>query len=104
MSCDPFVEPDGNGFIETFGICIQEKNMKSGQCPKCSSTTVFSKLNGMSLGDGSIHVYLSSEWASKPVRGSRHFLCTTCGYFEVYIEDKAKLEAVAKDWQKIGPT
>jgi hypothetical protein len=76
--------------------------MKDDKCPKCHSATVYSKLNGMSLGAGSIHVYLSSEWASKPIRGSRHYICITCGDFEVYIEDKAKLEAVVKDWQKTG--
>jgi len=76
--------------------------MKDGKCPKCNSNTVHSKLNGMNLGEGGIHVYVSSEWASKPVRGSRHYICTTCGYFEVYIEDKAKLEAVTKDWRKVG--
>jgi hypothetical protein len=80
----------------------KEENMKDGKCPKCNSATVYSKLNGMSLGDGGIHVHLSTEWASRAVRGVRHYICTTCGYFEVYIEDKAKLEAVAKDWQKIA--
>jgi hypothetical protein len=33
---------------------------------------------------------------------ARHYICTTCGYFEVYVEDKAKLEAVTKDWTKVG--
>ena len=78
--------------------------MKDGKCPKCNSTTIYSKLNGMNLGEGGVHVYISSEMISKPVRGSRHFICSTCGYYEAYIEDRAKLEAVTKDsaWRKIG--
>jgi hypothetical protein len=35
--------------------------------------------------------------------GQEVFMKDGSGYFEVYIEDKAKLEAVAKDWQKAGP-
>lgn len=76
--------------------------MKNGTCPTCNSATVYSKRNGMSYGDGGIHVQVSSEWASTALRGSIHYICSTCGYFESYITDKNKLEAVTKDWTKVG--
>jgi ribosomal protein L32 len=31
-----------------------------------------------------------------------HYICTTCGYIETHIEDKGRLEVVAKDWKKVG--
>jgi hypothetical protein len=74
--------------------------MKDGKCPKCNSNTVYVKRKGTSFGDGGIHVYISSQLASRPVPVD-HYICTTCGYFEAYVEDKAKLEAVTKDWKKV---
>jgi hypothetical protein len=55
----------------------------------------------MSYGDGGVHVYISSQMVSRAVQVD-HYLCTTCGYFEAYVEDKDKLAAVAKDWKKVG--
>ena len=75
--------------------------MKDGTCPKCNSTTVYTKRKGMSYGDGGVHVYISSQMVSRAVQVD-HYLCTTCGYFEAYVEDKDKLAAVAKDWKKVG--
>lgn len=76
--------------------------MKNGTCPKCNSNTVYIKRKGMSFGDGGVHVYIPSQLASRPVPVD-NYLCTTCGYFESYVADKAKLEAVAaKDWKKAG--
>jgi len=74
--------------------------MRSGKCPKCNSTTVHVKRKGMSFGDGGVYV-LTSEWVSKPIPCD-HYICTTCGYFESYLADKAKLEAVAREWTKVG--
>jgi predicted nucleic-acid-binding Zn-ribbon protein len=76
--------------------------MKDGKCPKCNSTRVYTKQQGISFGDGGVYVYISSEWASKPVKQVDHYVCADCGYYESYISDKAKLEAVAKDWTKVG--
>jgi len=71
--------------------------MKSGKCPKCNSPTVYTKRQGISSGDG---FYLSVS--GKAIKDIDHYLCTTCGYFETYVEDKPKLEAVARDWHKVG--
>jgi len=76
--------------------------MKDGKCPKCNSATVYAKRNGMSLGEGGVHIYISSERIFRSVSGMAHYICTTCGYFECYVTDKPKLEAVTKDWTKVG--
>jgi hypothetical protein len=78
--------------------------MKDGKCPKCNSATVFTKRQGITLStESGFFVRISSEMMSRSLKDVDHYVCTTCGYFETYIEDKAKLEAVAKDWAKVGP-
>ena len=74
--------------------------MRDGKCPKCNSTTVYVKRKGMSFGDSGVHV-LTSEWVSKPMTLD-YYICTTCGYFESYLVDKVKLDAVAREWTKAG--
>ena len=77
--------------------------MKNGKCPKCNSATVYTKRQGISFSSSSgFYVYISSEWATKSIKEVDHYICTSCGYFETYVEDKAKLEQVAKDWKKVG--
>jgi hypothetical protein len=61
------------------------------------------KRRGMSQGSsGGIYIYISKEFATRPTHDVDHYICAACGYFESYIEDKARLEAVAKDWKKVG--
>jgi len=61
------------------------------------------KRGGLSQGgSGGLYIYISSEWATKPTTDVDHYICAACGYFESYIEDKKRLEAVAKDWKKVG--
>jgi hypothetical protein len=79
--------------------------MKDGRCPKCNSNTVYTKPRGISYGSSSgVYIYIAGEWATKPTTQVDHYLCTTCGYFEAYVEDRARLEAVtrARDWKKVG--
>ena len=73
--------------------------MKDGTCPKCNQTAVYQKRKGISMGDGGFHVFTDGISKSTPLDT---FVCTTCGYFESYIVDAPKLEAVAKTWQKVG--
>ena len=76
--------------------------MKDGKCPKCNSATVYTKRQGISFAsDTFFYVRISSERTSRSLKEADHYVCTTCGYLEMYIEDKAKLEAVTKDWKKI---
>jgi hypothetical protein len=78
--------------------------MKSGTCPKCNSKSVYSQRTGIGFGSsgGVVYVYISSEWATKAIKDVDHYLCSACGYLEIYVEDKAKLEQVTKDWKKVG--
>jgi len=79
----------------------KESPMKSGKCPKCGKQTVFMKRDGIYFAGGGVYVF-STDWgAGKPVKEVDQYLCASCGYFESYIEDKAKLEKVVKDWKKV---
>lgn len=75
--------------------------MKTGQCPKCNNQTVYKKTeNGISYGSAKgVYVYTSAVTMPS---GSEDYICTTCGYFERYIIDREKLDAVAKKWDKVG--
>jgi hypothetical protein len=74
--------------------------MRDGTCPKCNATTVHVKRKGISFGERGVYV-LTAEWVSKPLPLD-HYICTTCGYFESYVVDKAKLDAVAREWTKVA--
>ena len=77
--------------------------MKDGKCPKCNSATIYYKRQGIGFGsDDYFYVRISSERMSRSLKEVDHYVCTSCGYVEMYLEDKAKLEAVAKDWKKVG--
>jgi len=74
--------------------------MKSGQCPKCNTTTVYKKSEGIAFGDGrNIKVYTSAVTIPVP---SEDYVCTNCGYFERYIMDRDKLDSVAQNWENVG--
>lgn len=69
--------------------------MKNGTCPKCKSSNVYFKayaLDNVTL-DGKNVEYVD-------------YVCTDCGYFETYIEDKNELKKIPvkaeklKDWKK----
>jgi hypothetical protein len=76
--------------------------MKDGKCPKCNSTTVFSQRKGIDFSSQrNVYVHVASELGTRPTKEVDYYVCTTCGYFESYIEDRAKLDVIAKDWKKI---
>jgi DNA-directed RNA polymerase subunit RPC12/RpoP len=84
-------------------VGVLEVFMKNGICPKCNSKTVHTIRKGISFGTSNqFFVRISSEMFSKSLMEVDDYICTTCGYFETYIEDRAKLDAVAKDWKKVG--
>ena len=77
--------------------------MKDGKCPKCNSATVYTKRQGIRFAsDDYFYVHISSERMSPSFKEVDHYVCTTCDYVEIYLEDKARLEAIAKDWNKVG--
>jgi predicted nucleic-acid-binding Zn-ribbon protein len=82
-------------------VCPKQRrgNVKSGKCPKCESASVHSKPGGLGFANVSrISVYAGS--IGKPSTTAA-YLCTTCGYFEVYLTDKDFLAEAAKAWSRV---
>lgn len=72
--------------------------MKDGKCPRCASSNVFTKREGISLDTTGVYVHTSMMTrASK----ADDYICTDCGYFERYIADAEKLEDVARKWDRV---
>jgi transposase-like protein len=65
--------------------------MRSGKCPSCGSSNVYTK-----------------KWGLEPRRLSgrnqvhHDYICTDCGYCESYYTDKEVLRKIAQQWQKVG--
>ncbi|MBK9927207.1 MAG: hypothetical protein IPP66_18210 [Anaerolineales bacterium] len=70
--------------------------MRKGQCPKCGSSNVFTKKDGINY--GAFEIVISFLVAHSP---ANDYICTDCGYFERYIDDQPKLVEVAQKWQKV---
>lgn len=63
--------------------------MKSGTCPKCSSTDV------------RVTTVINTKMVPF-VREFDMYICTACGYFEQYVADPGKLAAVAQKWPPVS--
>ena len=71
--------------------------MRNGQCPKCSASTIYTKRNGIAAESGitvSFGLFSYAEFDA--------YICTTCGYTEIYIADKSDLLKIAEKWRKVG--
>lgn len=75
--------------------------MKSGTCPKCHSSKVFSgagiPLKKGPFGSNSIPIGLTSMAALD------NYVCGECGYVEAYISDQTKLAEIARKWEPVEP-
>ena len=72
--------------------------MKNGICPRCNSQTVHVRQDGiLALANFSVDTggFITTGCTTLA------FVCTTCGYFEVYIHDGKKLQEVAQKWDKV---
>jgi predicted nucleic-acid-binding Zn-ribbon protein len=69
--------------------------MKSGQCPKCGSSEIYS---------GRAHNQRSAMNISmfKHAR-LEDFVCADCGYIESYVIDNAKLDDIKRLWTRVAP-
>ena len=89
--------------------------MKDGKCPKCNATTVYTRTKGIRFGNGGLYVDISSEFVSRSVKEVDYYICISCGYFETYLVDPGRLQAIAKavrraraglkdpkDWEKVA--
>jgi hypothetical protein len=66
--------------------------MKDGICPKCEAKEV--------------HVYSSSTEVSVKLStfgsaGLVYYICTNCGYVELFVEDKENLPRIAEKYPKV---
>jgi ribosomal protein S27AE len=75
--------------------------MRNGICPKCGSSTVYAKFEGLKyyVNTGVVFVYTGRMTMASPAMA---YVCSTCGYFENYITDQKKLAEVAEKWQKVA--
>lgn len=73
--------------------------MKRGVCPKCGSSTVYSQPGGLGFGNQA-YIYIYAGGKSK-ASSTRAYLCTSCGYQEVYLTDKEFLAEAAKTWSRV---
>lgn len=75
--------------------------MRNGICPKCNSTEIYKKVNGIGHGDGGGSVYIYTGWITSGTK-VESFICTFCGFFESYAIDRDKLNEVAQNWEKVS--
>lgn len=80
--------------------------MKTGTCPKCGSTDVYSgahitnkagveNTNTIPLGGSNLLPHLM------PLD---NYVCVNCGYVESYISDPRDLQRIAESWQRADGT
>jgi len=75
--------------------------LKTGICPKCSSTEIFSgagiALKKGPFGSNAIPIGLTS------IAALDNYVCTSCGYVESYVGDPGKLTEITQKWDNAGP-
>ncbi len=76
--------------------------MKTGTCPKCGSTDIFTAenlpLKGGPFGSNSIPITLTSMAALD------NYICVACGLVESYVAEQNKLDEVAAKWNPVKKT
>jgi len=76
--------------------------MKNGTCPKCSQNTVYAGKAGITFGSsGAMYIHNLRRVMVLPMKEYTDYVCTSCGYFESYINDKGKLKEIECDWTKV---
>ena len=71
--------------------------MKNGKCPRCDSSEIYHKINGIISGNKKIYVRVS---ILSPETGKVTYVCSSCGYYENYICDKNILSKIKEKWDK----
>ena len=74
--------------------------MKSGKCPKCDSSNVHHKINGIYV-PKTLGTFIKTSSGNVGSPTDDH-ICADCGYIERYVADEQKLKDVAEVWEKAG--
>lgn len=76
--------------------------MKSGICPKCGSSKVYTAtdlpLKGGPFGSNSIPISLTS------MAPLDNYVCLDCGLVESYVADSYNLKEIARKWDLVSDT
>ena len=76
--------------------------MKNGTCPKCSKNTVYTSKKGITFATaGAMYIDNLKSFMTMPMKDYTDYVCTSCGYFETYINDEGKLSEIATHWSKV---
>jgi predicted nucleic-acid-binding Zn-ribbon protein len=78
-----------------------ENNLKSGTCPKCGSSEVYTTKGTPKRGDRMQLVVSSMEWYFLDT-----YYCTNCGYFEEHVnendvKDQNIIAKIKQKWKKV---
>jgi predicted nucleic-acid-binding Zn-ribbon protein len=68
--------------------------MKSGKCPKCSSSEIYRGRAHNQRSALNISVFKNARLED--------FVCAGCGFVESYIIDKAKLDDIRRSWTRVA--
>ncbi len=82
-------------------VYMAEESLKSGKCPKCGASRVFTNKDAPARGDRAII----------PVSSMRSlyvhtYLCLECGYFEEFVDqnqlhDSKNIDKILNTWKKV---
>lgn len=67
--------------------------MKDGACPKCGSNEIHVVSNTAT------EVAIAIKWSSTAYL--TYYVCTECGYVELYVKDKHLLPRIAEKYPKV---
>ena len=74
--------------------------MKTGVCPKCQSTEIYSgadiPLKKGPFGSNAIPVSMTS------IAALDNYVCADCGYVESYVGEREKLKEIHRKWERVG--
>jgi predicted nucleic-acid-binding Zn-ribbon protein len=78
-----------------------ENNLKSGTCPKCGSSEVYTTKDTPKRGERMQLVVSSATWIFLDT-----YYCTNCGCFEEYVndadvKDQKTIEKIKEKWKKV---
>ena len=67
--------------------------MKSGKCPKCSSSKIYKRPKFSPSSNIAFSLFTQMRF--------QIFICAQCGYLEAYIDDVEDIIDLTEKWQKV---